>query len=52
MEYFIKNLWPIIKKDIINILAYIGVLVTIKDVFEFFNVTIYCSPNYRNDSNN
>lgn len=40
MEYFIKNLWPIIKKDIINILAYIGVLVTIKDVFEFFNVTI------------
>lgn len=40
MEYFIKNIWPVLKKDVISILAYIGAIVTINDIFGFFDVTI------------
>ena len=40
MEYFIKNIWPVLKKDVISILAYIGAIVTINDIFELFGVTI------------
>lgn len=40
MEYFIKNIWPVLKKDVISILAYIGAIVTINDILGFFDVTI------------
>lgn len=35
MIYFAKNIWPVLKKDIIEILAFLGILWTIKEVIEY-----------------
>jgi len=35
MIYFAKNIWPILKKDITTIFAFLGVLWTIKEVTEY-----------------
>lgn len=40
MDYFIKNVWPVIKKNIISGLVYIGTIVTINEVLNFFKVNI------------
>ena len=40
MDYFIKNIWPVIKKDIISILAYLGTIVTVNEVLAFFKIDI------------
>ena len=40
MDYFIKNLWPVIKRDIISILAYLGTIVTVNEVFDLFKIDI------------
>lgn len=40
MEYLYKNIWPIIKKDVISILAFLGAVVTVNDIFSFFKIDI------------
>lgn len=40
MEYLYKNIWPIIKKDIISILAYLGAVVTINEICTLFKIDI------------
>lgn len=40
MDYFIKNIWPVIKKDIISILAYLGTIVTVNEVLACFKIDI------------
>lgn len=40
MDYFIKNLWPVIERDIISILAYLGTIVTVNEVFDLFKIDI------------
>lgn len=35
MIYFAKNIWPVLKKDIIEIFAFLGILWTIKEVIEY-----------------
>ena len=40
MEYLYKNIWPIIKKDVISILAFLGAVVTVNDTFSFFKIDI------------
>ena len=32
MEYFIKNIWPIVKKDCNDICVYLGIVLTIKEI--------------------
>lgn len=38
MEYLYKNIWPIIKKDCISILAFLGAVVTVNDIISFFKL--------------
>lgn len=40
MEYLYKNIWPMIKKDVISILAFLGAVVTVNDIFSFFKIDI------------
>ncbi len=40
MDYVYKNIWPVIKKDIISILAYIGTIVTINEFFTLLKIDI------------
>ena len=40
MEYLYKNIWPIIKKDVISILAFLGAVVSVNDIFSFFKIDI------------
>lgn len=40
MEYLYKNIWPIIKKNIINLLTYLGAIVTVIEVLAFFKIDI------------
>ena len=40
MEYLYKNTWPIIKKDIINLLTYLGAIVTVSEVLTFLKIDI------------
>lgn len=40
MDYLYKNIWPIIKKDCISVLAFLGTIVTINEIFELFKIDI------------
>ena len=40
MEYLYKNIWPIIKKDCISILAFLGAVVTVNDIISFLKLDI------------
>lgn len=40
MDYLYKNIWPIIKKDCISILAFLGTIATINEIFTIFKIDI------------